>query len=241
MTDDESTDSRGGGHDGIAWLGERWAGDGPDPLLGVQAGLAFAEGIAPQDLAVVFGAVPWELPEPVSAAAKAVYDRTHPRTEVPDEPYLTAYGREGNWSFLAGNFDYLLHFREGFALPPGTGRAVLLYNISAKGMDCMAYFEDGRPVWRGELRRSFDAQELRDGGHYFGGVPQMAFLDPAMREAGCLPDVRDVDGRPVLRGDGWIPDWRTRFLKGLGTAFGISVSQEVFDRGGYPLTAVHWA
>ncbi|MEU7101194.1 hypothetical protein AB0A66_23100 [Streptomyces longwoodensis] len=89
MTDDESTDSRGGGHDGIAWLGERWAGDGPDPLLGVQAGLAFAEGIAPQDLAVVFGAVPWELPEPVSAAAKAVYDRTHPRTEVPDEPYLT--------------------------------------------------------------------------------------------------------------------------------------------------------
>ncbi|MFI8182799.1 hypothetical protein ACIF70_20085 [Actinacidiphila glaucinigra] len=64
--------------DGIAWIGGRWP-DSDDPLVGVQAGLVFAEDVAPQDLAVVFGAVPWEIPEPVGAEAKdGVGARTAP-------------------------------------------------------------------------------------------------------------------------------------------------------------------
>jgi hypothetical protein len=226
-------------NDGIAWLGERWLNDPADPVLGVQAGLVFAEGVAPQDLAVVFGAVPWEIPEPVSAEAKAVYDRTHPRTRVPGEPDVTVYGREGDWSFLAGRFDFLLHFHQGFALPRGTGRAVLLYNIAAKGMYCMVCFEDGRTVWSGEIHGYFDEETKRNGGHYFDYAPEMSFLNWAMHEAGCRPDVRYVDGRPVFENEGRITDWHKRFLKGLEIAFGISVCQETFDAGGYPLANVH--
>ncbi|WP_234312019.1 hypothetical protein [Streptomyces griseus] len=227
-------------NEGIAWLGERWAGDGADPILGDQAGLVFAEGVAPQDLAVVFGAVPWEMPEPVGDEAKAVYDRTHPRTRVPDEPWQTVYGKEGKWSFLAGNFDFLIHFREGFALPRGAGRVVLLYNISAKGMYCMLYFEDGRLVWSDEIYGYFGEETQLTGGHYFDYAPKMSFLNWAMHDAGCRPDVRYVDGRPVYENEGWIPDWQKRFLKGLGIAFGISVNQETYDAGGYPLADVHW-
>ncbi|MFJ9910858.1 hypothetical protein [Actinacidiphila glaucinigra] len=224
--------------DGIAWIGERWP-NSEDPLLGVQAGLVFAEHVAPQDLAVVFGAVPWEIPEPVGAEAKAVHDRTHPRIRVPDEPRLTAYGREGDWSFLAGNFDYLIHFREGFALPRGTGRAVLLYNIAARGMYCMAYFEGGRRVWSGEIHGRFGGAAVPDGGHYFDHVPEMSFLNRAMYDAGCRPEVHHADGRRVFENDGWITDWRERFLKGLEIAFGISVCQEAFDAGRYPLASVY--
>ncbi|MEU6339356.1 hypothetical protein ABZ883_00155 [Streptomyces sp. NPDC046977] len=227
--------------DGIAWIGARWPDDDADPLLGVQAGLVFAEGIAPQDLAVVFGAVPWEMPEPVGAEAKAVWDRTHPSTCVPDEPLVTVYGKEGEWSFLAGHFDYLVPFREDFALPRGPGRAVLLYNIAAKGMYCMAWFEGGRLVWQGELRRRFDGQAALDGRHYFDDVPEPAFLNWAMHDAGCRPEVRYTDGRPVFEDDGRIADWPQRFLKGLEIAFGFSVCQETFDAGGYPLAAVHWS
>ncbi|GAA0338523.1 hypothetical protein ACKI1I_35010 [Streptomyces turgidiscabies] len=228
-------------NDGIAWLGERWTSDQYDPLLGGQAGLVFAEGIAPQDLAVVFGAVPWEIPEPVSAEAKAVYDRTHPDTRVPDEPQLAAYGKEGRWSFLAGNFDFLIHFREGFALPQGTGRVVLLYNISAKGMYCMLYFEDGQLVWSDEIYGCFYEETKRNGGHYFDYAPKMSFLNWAMHDARCRPDVHYVDGRPVFENEGWIPDWKQRFLKGLEIAFDISVNQETFDTGGYPLASVYWS
>ncbi|MFE6286619.1 hypothetical protein [Streptomyces sp. NPDC057877] len=229
------------GNDGIAWLGERWPGDGADPLLGEQAGLVFAQGIAPQDLAVVFGAVPWEIPEPVSAGAKAVYDRTHPDTRVPDDPRLAAYGEEGGWSFLAGDFDFLLHFHRGFALPEGTGRVVLLYNIAAKGMTCMVYFENGRLVWDGEIHGSFGAESQEKGGYFFDHAPEMAFLNWAMHAAGCRPEVRYVDGRPVFENDGYIPDRNQRFLKGLEIAFGISVCRETFDGGGYPLANVSWA
>lgn len=226
--------------DGIAWIGERWPNDAEDPVLGGQAGLVFAQGIAPQDLAVVFGAVPWEMAEPVSAEAKAVYDRTHPHTRVPDEPLVTVYGKEGEWSFLAGDFDYLLHFHEGFALPRGTGRVVLLYNIAAKGMYCMTYFEGGRQVWQGEIRGRFGEETALAGGHYFGHEPQMSFLNWAMHDAGCRPGVRYVDGRPVFDDEGRIADWPKRFLKGLEIAFGISVCEETFDAGGYPLAGVHW-
>ncbi|MEU4097996.1 hypothetical protein [Streptomyces sp. NPDC026673] len=224
--------------DGIGWIGRRWP-HSADPLLGGQAGLVFAENIAPQDLAVVFGAVPWEIPEPVGAEAKAIYDRTHPRVRVPDEPCLTVYGREGEWSFLAGDFDYLIHFQEGFALPRGTGRVVLLYNIAAKGMYCMAYFEDGRRVWSGEIHGGFAGAAESHGGHYFDHAPEMSFLNWAMHEAGCRPEVRHTDGRPVFETEGRITDWRERFLKGLQIAFGISVCQEAFDAGHYPLTAVY--
>ncbi|MDX2543747.1 hypothetical protein ACOT81_17475 [Streptomyces sp. WI04-05B] len=229
------------GNDGIAWLGERWTSDCDDPLLAGQAGLVFAEGIAPQDLAVVFGAVPWEIPEPVSEEAKAVYDRTHPATQVSDEPQMAAYGREGRWSFLAGNFDFLIHFRRGFALPPGTGRVVLLYNISAKGMYCMLYFEDGQLVWSDEIYGYFDEETKRTGGHYFDYAPKMSFLNWAMHDAGCRPEVHYVDGRPVFADEGWIPDWKQRFLKGLEIAFDISVNQETFDAGGYRLAGFEWA
>ncbi|MBQ1089399.1 hypothetical protein KBY47_09665 [Streptomyces sp. B93] len=221
-------------------MGERWPGRRPDPFLGDYAGLVFAQGIAPQDLAVVFGAVPWELPEPVSDEAKAVYDRTHPHTRVPDEPPTTVYGREGDWSFLVGGFDCLLHFHEGFALPTGTGRAALLYHIAAKGMYCMVYFEDGRQVWSGEIHGTFGEDAAGRGGHYFDHVPEMSFLNWALHEARCHPDVRYVDGRPVFENGGWIPDWQRRFLKGLEIAFGISVSQETYDAGGYPLASVYW-
>ncbi|MFJ4846251.1 MULTISPECIES: hypothetical protein [unclassified Streptomyces] len=204
--------------DGIAWIGARWPDDDADPLLGVQAGLVFAEGIAPQDLAVVFGAVPWEMPEPVGAEAKAVWDRTHPCTRVPDEPLLTVYGKEGEWSFLAGHFDYLVPFREDFALPRGTGRAVLLYNIAAKGMSLMACFEGGREVWHGEIPGGSGSRQ---------GAGEPAFLDQAVREA-CRGEGGHRSG-----------DWRKRFLGSLGTAFGFSVCQETFDAGGYPLAAVH--
>ncbi|MFF8969667.1 hypothetical protein [Streptomyces sp. NPDC014995] len=228
-------------NEGIAWLGERWPNGAADPVLGGQAGLVFAQGIAPQDLAVVFGAVPWEIPEPVSAEAKAVYDRTHPHTRVPDEPCVTVYGKEGDWSFLAGNFDHLIHFREGFALPRGTGRVVLLYNIAAKGMYCMVYFEDGRQVWSGEIHGHFDVETKLSGGHYFDYAPEMSFLNWAMHEARCRPEVRYADGRPVFENEGSITDWQQRFLKGLEIAFGISVCQETFDTGGYPMTNVHWS
>lgn len=227
--------------DGIAWIGERWPDGAADPVLGGQAGLVFAEGIAPQDLAVVFGAVPWEMPEPVSAGAKAVWDRTHPRIRVPDEPLVTVYGREGEWSFLAGNFDYLIPFHEGFALPRGTGRAVLLYNIAAKGMYCMAWFEGGRLVWHGEIRGRFHAEAPLGGRHYFDDAPEMSFLNWAMHDAGCRPEVRYADGRPVFENEGRIADWQKRLLKGLEIAFGLSVCQETFDAGGYPLAAVHWS
>ncbi|MDX3454501.1 hypothetical protein PV396_21560 [Streptomyces sp. ME02-8801-2C] len=228
--------------DGIAWLGERWTSDTPDPILGRQAGLVFAEGIAPQDLAVVFGAVPWEIPEPVSAEAKAIYDRTHPHTNthVPDEPSLTVYGKEGRWSFLAGNFDFLIHFQKGFALPQGTGRVILLYNIIARGMYLMLYFEDGQRVWSDEIYGCFDEETKGNGGHYFDYAPKMSFLNWAMHDAGCRPEVHYVDGRPVFADEGWIPDWRQRFLKGLEIAFGISVRRERFDGGGYPLANVYW-
>ncbi|MFG2134271.1 hypothetical protein ACGFNV_41835 [Streptomyces sp. NPDC048751] len=228
--------------DGIAWLGERWPGGGnADPVFWGQAGLVFAEGVAPQDLAVVFGAVPWEIPEPVSAEAKASYDRTHPQTRVPDDPLVTVYGKEGDWSFLAGNFDYLIHFRQGFTLPPGTGRVVLLYNIEAKGMYCMVYFENGRQVWSDEISGHFGEDTQLTGGHYFDHASEMSFLNWAMHDARCRPEVRYVDGCPVFQDEGWIPDWRKRFLKGLEIAFGISVCQETFDAGGYPLANVYWA
>lgn len=226
--------------DGIAWLGERWPNGAVDPVLGGQAGLVFAEGIAPQDLAVTFGAVPWEIFEPVSAEAKAVYDRTHPHTRVPDEPCVTVYGKEGDWSFLAGNFDHLLHFHEGFALPPGTGRVVVLYNIAARGMYCMVYFQGGRQVWSGEIHGRFDTETTLNGAHYFDHAPEMSFLNWAMHTAGCGPDVRYVDGHPVFENEGRIADWQKRFLKGLEIAFGISVCQETFDAGGYPLANVYW-
>ncbi|MFJ6569197.1 hypothetical protein ACIQNU_17405 [Streptomyces sp. NPDC091292] len=222
--------------DGITWLGGCWPSD---PALGDQAGLVFAQGIPPQDLAVTFGAVPWEIPEPVSAEAKAVYDRTHPHTRVPDEPRLTVYGKEGDWSFLAGNFDFLIYSHEGFALPRGTGRVVLLYHVAAKGMNCMAYFEEGHRVWRGEIYSHLPEKAEPSGGHYFDYAPEMSFLNWAMHEAGCRPEVRYVDGRPVFANDGLIPDWRNRFLKGLEMAFGMSVCQETFEKGGYPLATVY--
>ncbi|MGW1954194.1 hypothetical protein ACWCPI_15785 [Streptomyces sp. NPDC001920] len=229
-------------NDGIAWLGSRWGSPGGDPVLGEQAGLVFAEGVAPQDLAVVFGAVPWEMPEPVGAEAKAVYDRIHPDTRVPDEPDMTVYGKEGDWSFLAGRFDFLLHFREGFALPRGTGRVILLYRIAAKGMNCMVYFEEGRKVWSGEIQGSFDTETQLRGGHCFDyAAPEMSFLNWAMHEARCRSDVRYVDGQPVFENDGWIPGWQERFLKGLEIAFGISVCRQTFDAGGYPLAEVYTA
>ncbi|MET9829848.1 hypothetical protein ABZ078_11120 [Streptomyces sp. NPDC006385] len=226
-------------NDGIAWLGRRWSSWSGDPVLGDQAGLVFAEGVAPQDLAVVFGAVPWEIPEPVGAEAKAVYERTHPSTRVPDEPHLTVYGEEGGWSFLAGRFDFLVHFHEGFALPQGAGRVVLLYRVPARGMYRMVYFEEGRPVWSGEIYGSFDMKTKLHGGHYFDHAPEMSFLNWAMHEARCRPEVRYVDGRPVFENEGLITDWQERFLKGLEIAFGISVCQETFDTGGYPLAGVH--
>lgn len=188
---------------------------------------------------MVFGAVPWEMPEVVGAEAKGIYDRTHPDTRVPDEPEVTVYGKEGDWSFLAGRFDFLLHFRDGFALPQGAGRVVLLYHVSARGMYCMVYFEGGRPVWSGEIHGSFDEESALRGGHYFDQAPEMAFLNWAMHEAGCRPDVRYVDGRPVFDKGGLIPDWKERFLKGLEIAFGMSVCRETFDSGGYPLAEVY--
>ncbi|WP_018532511.1 MULTISPECIES: hypothetical protein [unclassified Streptomyces] len=225
--------------DGISWLGERWPHDDKDPLLGTQAGLVFAEGIAPQDLAVIFGAVPWELPERVGDEAKEVYDRTHPRTRVPDDPDVTAYGKEGDWSFLAGKFDFLLHFRPGFAFPPGTGRVVLLYNIHARGMYCMVYFEDGRRVWQDEIQGRVDPESALAGGGVLDHAPEMSFLAPAMEEAGCRPEIRYVDGDPVVVDEGFIPDWRARLLRGLEIAFGMSVDRETFDAGGYPLAEVY--
>ncbi|WP_405817103.1 hypothetical protein OG241_21215 [Streptomyces sp. NBC_01390] len=69
----------------------------------------------------------------------------------------------------------------------------------------------------------------------------MSFLNWAMHDAGCRPGVRYVDGRPDFENEGWIPDWKRRFLKGLEIAFNISVNQETYDTEGYPLASVYWA
>lgn len=103
----------------------------------------------------------------------------------------------------------------------------------------MACFEDGRLVWSDGIHGRFAGAAEPNGGHYFDHAPETAFLNRAMHEAGCRPEVRHADGRPVFEDEGRIPDWQERFPKGLEIAFGISACQEAFDAGRYPPAAVY--